>query len=120
MTAMDKRVLALSHQAQAQGIAVEKVLRDAISTRGNLTAVIIATMKDLTPEHRRWVEEFKEIIVKGMPFGYSPLPDKPTGLLNILDMNEMTVVSPFPMNPSSVLEWLDNNTPAEDKTGNIA
>ena len=101
MTAMDKRVLALSHQAQAQGIAVEKVLRDAISTRENLTAAIIATMKDLTPEHRRWVEEFKEIIVKGMPFGYSPLLDKPTGLLNILDMNEMTVVSPFPMNPSS-------------------
>ena len=51
---------------------------------------------------------------------HSPLLDKPTGLLNILDMNEMTVVSPFPMNPSSVLEWLDNNTPAEDKTGNIA
>ena len=66
MTAMDKRVLTLSHQAQAQGIAVEKVLRDAISTRENLTAAIIATMKDLTPEHRRWVEEFKEIIVTEM------------------------------------------------------
>ena len=120
MTAVDKRILALSHQTQAQGIDAEKVLRDAMTTRGNLTAAIIATMKDLTPEHRRWVEEFKQIIVKGTPFGYSPLLDKPTGLLNILDMNEMTVVSPFPMNPSSVLEWLDNNIPAEDKTGNIA
>ena len=120
MTAMDKRVLALSHQAQAQGIDVEKVLRDAIITRNGLIATVKATLKDLTPERKRAVEEYAQALKRGLPFGYTPLLDKPTGLLNILDMNEMTVVSPFPMNPSSVLEWLDNNIPAEDKTGNIA
>ena len=34
-----------------------------------------------------------------------------TGLLNIADLNKMVVVSPFPMNPKSALEWLENNLP---------
>ena len=115
MDAKEKRIMELAKQAQAQGIDVEKALRDAMITRKSLTAAIMATFQTLTPERKQWTEECKWAIVKGLPFGYSPLPDKPTGLLNILDMNEMMIVSPFPMNPSSVLEWLDNNTPVNEK-----
>lgn len=115
MTQKEKHIMELARQAQAQGIDVEKALQDALTTRNGLTAAIVATLKDLTPDRKRWVEECAQAIAKGLPFGYSPLPDKPTGLLNILDLNAMMIVSPFPMNPSSVLEWLDNNTPVNGK-----
>lgn len=115
MTQKEKRIIELARQAQVQGIDVEKALQDAITTRNGLTAAIVAALKDLTPDRQCWVKECAQAIAKGLPFGYSPLPDKPTGLLNILDLNAMMIVSPFPMNPSSVLEWLDNNTPVNGK-----
>ena len=115
MTQKEKRIIQLARQAQAQGIDVEKALQDAMTTRNGLTAAIMATLKTLTPDRQRYVKECAQAIAKGLPFGYSPLPDKPTGLLNILDLNAMMIVSPFPMNPSSVLEWLDNNTPVHEK-----
>ena len=115
MTQKEKRIIELARQAQAQGIDVEKALQDAITARNGLTSAIMATFQTLTPERKQWTEECKRAIVKGLPLGYSPLPDKPTGLLNILDMNAMMIASPFPMNPSSVLEWLDNNTPVNEK-----
>lgn len=115
MTQKEKHIMELARQAQVQGIDVEKALQDAITTRNGLTAAIVAALKDLTPDRQCWVKECAQAIAKGLPFGYSPLPDKPTGLLNILDLNAMMIVSPFPMNPSSVLEWLDNNTPVNEK-----
>lgn len=113
MTAKEKRIVELARQAQAQGIDVEKALLDAMTTRNGLITALTAALKGLTPERKRWVEECARALAKGLPFGYSPLPDKPTGLLNVLDLNEMMVVSPFPMNPSSVLEWMDNNLPVD-------
>ena len=113
MTQKEKRIIQLARQAQ--GIDVEKALQDAMTTRNGLTAAIMATLKTLTPDRQRYVKECAQAIAKGLPFGYSPLPDKPTGLLNILDLTAMMIVSPFPMNPSSVLEWLDNNTPVNEK-----
>ena len=115
MTQKEKRIIELARQAQVQGIDVEKALQDSITTRNGLTAAIVAALKDLTPDRQCWVKECAQAIAKGLPFGYLPLPDKPTGLLNILDLNAMMIVSPFPMNPSSVLEWLDNNTPVNEK-----
>lgn len=111
MTEKDKRIAILIRKVQAFGIDAEAILKDALTSRDEQLRQIYASLKELNDENTRWVTECSDVIKKGVPFGYSPVLDEPTGLLNIMDLNKMVVVSPFPMNPNSALEWLENNLP---------
>lgn len=111
MTAKNKRIAELVKQAQTMGIDVEEVLKNELTSRDEQLRKIYACLNELDAENIQWLTESSAVIKKGVPFGYAPVLDKPTGLLNIMDLNKMVVVSPFPMNPSTALEWLENNLP---------